>query len=230
MKRVVTSIIIVLMAMNMVFLSLAKVEEKSTVTLSKKIITESQLSVAYDNSGGRIIILTNEEQLPMHSRSVEKRYKTTVVAILPENEQAADEIIANIRSVRDGSGHYTEDNWYFSSSVYLESTVYWTTIPYNEFFNLALLTNVDIACRTNSGSTVDSMDLQMYSSGTGLDGRFHEQEKTFNAKYETSFVAPSSWVPVDKSGGLFALGARLTATATRPNGSSATFTLTNNPL
>ena len=37
-------------------------------------------------------------------------------------------------------------------------------------------------------------------------------------------------VPVDKSGGLFALGARLTATATRPNGSSATFTLTNNPL
>lgn len=37
-------------------------------------------------------------------------------------------------------------------------------------------------------------------------------------------------VPVDKSGGLFALGARLMATATRPNGSSATFTLTNNPL
>lgn len=36
--------------------------------------------------------------------------------------------------------------------------------------------------------------------------------------------------PVDKSGGLFALNVRLTATATRPNGSSATFTLTNNPL
>lgn len=197
--------------------------------LTKEFVKEAELSVTRDDKGEQVILLTNVEEVPTRTRSQEKTYAQTTVAILGENEEETAKIIENIQELQRGSGQFTEDGWFYGSSVYLSSTIYYTTNPSSTGFPVIGLNRVTMQCTTNSGSSVSKMTLTMIQQGYCYpDLQYREQRKDFDAKNARSFSAPSSWYPVDMNSTLTVVGAAIDCTATRPGGGSSTFRLTNN--
>jgi len=175
-------------------------------------------------------LLSNIEEVATLTSTGEKTYAQTTVAILGESEEETAKIIENIQRLKRGAGQLTEDGWFYGSSVYLSSTVYYTTSPIGGLgFSVISLSRVTMQCTTNSGSSVSSMTLTMVQHGPCYpDGVFRTQSTSFNAKTVRSFNAPSSWYAVDMSSGLTAVGAAIDCTAIRSGGGSSTFRLTNN--
>ena len=175
-------------------------------------------------------MLSNIEEVATLTSTGEKTYAQTTVAILGESEEETAKIIENIQRLKRGAGQLTEDGWFYGSSVYLSSTVYYTTSPIGGLgFSVISLSRVTMQCTTNSGSSVSSMTLTMVQHGPCYpDGVFRTQSTSFNAKTVRSFNAPSSWYAVDMSSGLTAVGAAIDCTAIRSGGGSSTFRLTNN--
>jgi len=193
--------------------------------ITEKFVAESEYSVERDSNGGTVITLTNvQPSSAAASRLGVNNFTKTSVAILPADEEQAKEIIGNIESLRRGGGSYTEDDWFYGSSVYLKSTVNYSTTVGSDNLTYGKITNVTISASTNSGSSISSMSLLMGQNGW-TPGGYKTQKTTFNATTARSFTAPSSWVNVlwDGSGDV---GAHLTCTAVRQGGQS-TFTLYN---
>lgn len=191
--------------------------------ITEKFVSESDYSVQRDNKGSVVITLTNMQPLPSTLQLGTSNFAKTSVAILPFNEQEANDIIANIESLRRRSGSATEDEWFYGSSVYLKSTINYSTTTVSGL-EYGQITNVTISATTNSGSSISSMSLLMGQNGWAPGG-FKQQRQTFNATTARSFTRPSSWVAVlwDGTGDV---GAHLTCTAIRQSGQS-TFTLYN---
>ena len=173
-----------------------------------------------------ILIYRNNLQ-PVNSKqiAVAEKYAETTVAILPSDNREAEEIIANIKNVKSSRGGSDPwDDWFFGASVYLSSTIYYST-DYINGERAGGIDYVTISCRTNSGISISSMSLRMGQIGyTPYDGYTGRQNKTFDATTRRTFYAPSSWSMVrwnDSSD----VGAHLTCTAKRPSGESSTFTL-----
>lgn len=193
--------------------------------VSEKFVTEAECSVERDSNGGMVITLTDVQPLTsVASRAGVNEFTKTMVAILPADETQGREILDNIESLRRGSGSHTDDGWFYSSSVFLQSTINYTTSTGSDGLSYGRITNVTISALTNSGSSISSMSLLMGQNGWATGG-YKTQKKTFNATTARSFSAPSSWVSVlwDGSGDV---GAHLTCTAVRQGGQS-TFTLYN---
>lgn len=196
--------------------------------LSEQFVAESELSITLDDNGEQVIILTHTEQLDINSRTAEKSYAKTMAVILPSNGQEAEDIIASIENIKAGSGSYNVGDWFYGDSVYLSSTIFYTTTPTSAgFYNTIAITRVDISSRVNSGTSISSMSLKMFQTGPSNDGQFYEQSKDFNALTTRSFTPPSNWHAVyDNS--FSAVGAIIFATATRSGGGSSSFSLPNN--
>lgn len=193
--------------------------------ITEKFVAESEYSVGRDSNGATVITLTNVQPMSAAaSRSGASDFTKTTVAILPTDEAQAKEIISNIESLRRGAGNHMEDGWYYGSSVYLKSTISYTTTVESDNLSYGRINNVTISASTNSGSSISSMSLLMGQNGWATGG-YKSQSKTFNATTARSFTAPPSWVSVlwDGSGDV---GAHLTCTAVRQGGQS-TFTLYN---
>jgi hypothetical protein len=202
------------------FNTYAGVPSKSGIT--EKFVAESEYSVERDSKGESVIILTNVQPSSSFLRSGSNDFIKTSLAILPSNEQEANDIIANIESL-SASGSLTEDDWFYGSSVYLTSTISYSTTTVSGL-DYGKITKVTISATTNSGSSISSMSLLMGQNGWATGG-YKQQRQTFNATTTRSFTPPSSWAAVlwDGSGDV---GASLTCTAVRQGGQS-TFTLYN---
>lgn len=88
--------------------------------VSEKFVAEAECSVERDSNGGMVITLTDMQPLMSAAfRSGVNEFTKTTVAILPEDETQGREILDNIESLRRGSGGYTEDDWFYGSSVYI---------------------------------------------------------------------------------------------------------------
>lgn len=199
--------------------------DQSAVRISETFVAESEYSVERDSIGEVVITLTNEEQLSQNVRSGVTNFAKTSIVILPEDENQAAEIISNIESLQRGSGSHTSDDWFYGSSVYLKSTVNYTTSVGSDGLTYGRITNVKISATTNSGSSISSMSLLMGQNGYASGG-YKTQRITFNATTARSFNAPSSWASILWNGSGSA-GGNLTCTAVRQGGQS-TFTLINN--
>ena len=228
MKRVMRKATAIAMTM-LLFASVCNINAYAAGSMEPKItekfVAESEYSVERDSNGGNVITLTNvQPSSAAASRLGVNNFTKTSVAILPADEEQAKEIIGNIESLRRGGGSHTEDDWFYGSSVYLKSTVNYSTTVGSDNLTYGKITNVTISASTNSGSSISSMSLLMGQNGW-TPGGYKTQKTTFNATTARSFTAPSSWVNVlwDGSGDV---GAHLTCTAVRQGGQS-TFTLYN---
>jgi len=226
MKRLVGSFLV--FVLTLANFSFAHASEQPAIT--KEFVKEAELSVIRDDKGERVVLLSNVEEIATLARTGEKTHAQTTVAILGESEEETARIIENIKKLKGGAGHFTEDGWFYGSSVYLSSTVYYTTRPIGDLgFSVISLSKVTMQCTTNSGSSVNSMTLTMVQHGPSYpDAVFRTQSTSFNAKTARSFNAPSSWYAVDMSSGLTAVGAAIDCTAIRSGGGSSTFRLPNN--
>lgn len=225
MKRILSLLLVLVIALAN--LSVSYAEEKTVLT--DDFVKEAELSIVKDDKGEPVVLLTNVEELSTRSRSGERNYSKTVVAILAENDKKAAEIIKGLQGIQRGSGTLTEEDWFFGDSVYLSSTLYYTTVPIDDtIFSAAGLDKVTIRCTTNSGTTVSKMTLTMYQKGPSLpDGYMVEYKKDFNATTTRSFNAPSSWLRVDTTSSSTTISATLECTAVRPDGTSSTFRFAN---
>ena len=182
--------------------------------------------VISDSNGDPVILLTKEESLPS-TWSGQAQYVKTTAAILPSDAQEAEEIVESIEELTRGTGTHTEDGWFYASSVYLSSTIYYN-VSIIDGFDYVSITKVTISCRVNSGTSISSMSLLMGQQGFNqYNGYSGGQTKTFNATTARTFYPPSNWVPVVWYDLQTVVAAHLTATAVRSGGSS-TFTLYNN--
>ena len=192
--------------------------------VSKALVTKSKFTVKRDSSGKIVIALTNVKPLPrVISRLKVRNYVKTTVMILPDGEAEAKEVIDNIISLKNGSGSYTEDGYFYGSSVYLKSTINYST-SVSSGINYGKITKVTISASTNSGSSISSMSLLMGQNGWAPGG-YKSQSSKFNATTARSFTPPSSWVSV-KWDSTKDVGAHITCTAVRKSGKS-TFDLYN---
>lgn len=196
-----------------------------TKFLTPQFVEKAEYSLEKDSSGKTVIILTDVEPLNSRANSDTNHFSKTSVAILPSSEKETAKIIENIKTLRRGSGSYTEDDWFYGSSVYLKSTVNYFTEVGSDGLTYGGITNVTISSSTNSGTSISSMTLSMGQLGWREGGGYANQQTSFNAITARSFSAPSSWGYVlwDGSGDV---GANLECTAERQGGQS-TFTLYN---
>lgn len=224
MKKILSLLLV--FVLSLANLSVSYAAEQSVLT--KEFVKEANLSVTKDQYGESVILLTTVEELSTSSRAGTKNYAQTTIAILGENEGKTAKIIDNIRSIQRGNGNYTEDDWFYGSSVYLSSTIYYTTTPLDLGYSAAAINKVSIQCTTNSGSSISKMTLTMVQNGPCYpDGVTRQQKKDFDAKTARSFTAPSSWYPVDMSSSFTTVSATIECTAVRPGGTSSTFRLPN---
>lgn len=199
--------------------------DSTGLKVSEEFVTEAKCSVERDSNGEMVITLTDVQPLTsITSQSGVSNFTKTTVAILPADEKQGEEILDNIENLRRGGGSYTEDDWFYGSSVYLKSTINYSTSTGSDDLTYGGITNVTISASTNSGSSISSMSLLIGQNGWAPGG-YKNQKTTFDATTTRSFAAPSSWVDIlwDGSGDV---GANLTCTAVRQGGQS-TFTLYN---
>jgi hypothetical protein len=199
------------------------VEEAEKITTA--FVKDAKCSVISDSDGEPVILLTKEEALP-NVKSNETQHVKKTVAILPSSDQEKEEIIQNIGEVTRGVGNHTEDGWFFGSSVYLSTTINYTT-SYINGLKHGEISYVKISCSTNSGTQITSMSLNMGQIGPSGNNGAVSQKKTFNATTARTIYAPSNWVPIVWEDAHSSAGAHLTATAKRSSGATSTFTLYN---
>lgn len=201
------------------------VEEAEKITTA--FVKEAECFVISDSNGKPVILLTKDETFPA-AKSNENRHVKKTVAILPSSEQEKEEIMQEIGAVTRGTGNYSEDGWFFGSSVYLSSTIYYTSSTENGHLYVDI-NYIKISCSTNSGTQVSSMSLFISQNGETMSGypNATNQQKTFNATTARTFYAPSSWRAVRWDSINSEVGANLTATAKRSSGATSTFTLYN---
>ncbi|NLV87499.1 MAG: hypothetical protein GX025_09860 [Clostridiales bacterium] len=227
-ERVLTLLIAISLFSNLgtyAFATNTSVETENTFEITEKFVADSDYYVTSDSNGDSIIILSNTQSLPFN-RLERVLSEKTVVAVLPSDEQEKEEIISNIENLTRGSGTNTEDGWFYGSSVYLTSTISYTTAT-NVGATFIAITGVTINALVNSGTSISSMSLAMGQCGmTENSGYTQTQTKTYNAKTVRSFTPPTSWQPVLRWDYATAVGAHLTCTVSRLGGSS-TFTLYN---
>lgn len=200
----------------------ASVPNESIIT--EKFVAESEYSLDHDSNGETVITLTNVQPVSSSTRSTENDYAKTSVVILPSSEQEANDIIANIEDLQRATGSLTNDDWFYGSSVYLSSTINYSTTTVSDGLDYGRITRITIRATTNSGSSISSMSLLVGQNGWASGG-YRNQRTTYNATNTRSFTPPSSWSSIlwDGSGDV---GANLTCTAVRQGGQS-TFTLYN---
>lgn len=196
------------------------------IVITEKFVAESEYSISTDSNGEPIIVLSHVEPL-YAGRSSNVQYAKTIVAVLPETPQCANEIVESINELQRASGSYTEDGWFYGDSVYLTSTIYYANSTIDGI-TYGSISNVTIGCSVNSGTTISSMSLLMGQNGWAPGG-YKTQRTTFNATTARAFSPPSGWVSVQWDSSVSDVGAHLTATATRASGQS-TFTLYNTVL
>ncbi len=231
-KKLLSITLSIVLAMSFLVMPVFAAEEdskKDIPIISEKFVAESEYSITSDSNGEPVIILTNVEQLSSNFRSAENHYAQTSVAIWPSDEQELEEIIASIESIKSSNrsgttGNHTEQGWFYGSSVYLTSTIYYyTTVVDSKTYKG--MSSVDISCSVNNGTSISTMVLDMYQVGIIPNGATPDQTKRFDAKTQRSFSVPSNWQPVFSfSTANSIVGADITATAVRQSGSS-TFTL-----
>jgi hypothetical protein len=206
-------------------------ENGNNIERSEKItvefIAEAECSIVADSNGESVILLTKDEALPA-VRVNETQHVRTTVAILPSSDQEKEEIIQKIGEVTRGTGNYLEDGWFFGSSVYLSTTIYYTSFNEGDYLFVDI-NYVKIGCSTNSGTQITSMSLFLSQNGEAMSGypNTKSQQKTFDATTARTIYAPSSWIAVRWDSINSEVGANLTATAKRSSGATSTFTLYN---
>jgi len=204
--------------------NLEQLDGEWAITVSEEFVAESTLSVELDSNGDIVIVLTNMQKLSSDSRTGIDNYAQTKVAVLPTDEKEVIDIIESIAQLSRASNSHSEDDWFYGSSVFLSSTVYYseTTSSGLKYIGIDKTT---ISCSVNSGTSISSMSLLMGQIGFLLGGGYSDKQKTtFNATTTRTFNAPSSWIMVHKNDNTASVGAHLTATAVRQGGQS-TFTL-----
>ena len=236
MKKLLSITLSIVLAMSFLVMPVFAAEgdsKKDIPIISEKFVAESEYSITSDSNGEPVIILTNVEQLSSNFKSAENRYVQTSVAILPSDEQEVEEIIDSIENIKTsistrGPGEQTTNPaWFFGSSVYLSSTIYYntSTVGTDKYVGMS---SVDISCSVINGTSISSMTLEVVQNGENPSGVFKVQPKTFNAITQRSFSVPSSWDQVKWLKSNSNVGALINATAVRPNGSSSSFSLVNN--
>ena len=224
-KRKAMAILAILFVLCNNIYNVGYASEADLVFMTPQFIADSEYTVKKDSSGETIIILSDVKPAYSEARSMRNYFTKTSVAILPSDEKEAIKIIDNIKAFRRGSGGYTEDGWFYSSSVYLKSTVNYFTEIGSDGLTYGGITDVTISSSTNSGTSISSMTLRMGQNGWRENGGYADQQTSFNATTSRSFSAPSSWAKVLWDGSGF-VGANLDCTAERQGGQS-TFTLYN---
>ena len=209
---------------NTVAASDVSIGELSVVTV--RFVAESDYEVIKDSIGEPVILLTRVEELNQNSRSSGKSYVSTTVAVVPTDDEEMERILEDIALLR-GSGNMTEDEWFYASSLYLKSTVSFTTTSSGGFVYIGM-DKVTIEMKVNSGTTITSASLYMVQYGIKLGGGTTTTQKvTYDATTTRTFNAPTSWVKVLHNGLGTLVGANLTAYVSRPGGASSNFSLPN---
>lgn len=205
------------------------INEVEEIVISNDFIKNAKYTLSIDSYGNPVITLNNTEKIS------DDKFASTAVLILPETFSDADEIITCIKTIKDdliaipyGSGTSTEDSWFAQSSVYLQSTIYYSN--FTDEYKYGRIDKVDISVRTNSGTTISSLTLNMGQNGfTYGGGAAYFQTKEYDALTARTFTPPASWKDVLwENYQSQTVGAHLNGVATRPSGETFKLALYNN--
>lgn len=196
----------------------AKTTIKPDSLLTNNFVANATATRTTDENGSPIILLEKTTELFSLKKNSKNNAKISV-AIIPENNVNASEIMNSIYSLASGSGTHTEDEWFYASSVHVTSTIYYSSTSISSF-TYAAITKVTITVHTNNGTTISAMKLIMGQIGLDENGQMRTaQRKEFNALTARTFYPPASWVPINLSAGVSApLAAHLNFTTKRQAG------------
>ncbi|MBQ3199831.1 MAG: hypothetical protein IJB67_05650 [Firmicutes bacterium] len=206
----------------------ADVVSDNGLAVTKAFIAEAEYFLTTSDNAQPMITLSNTERNG-------NEYLATTAVILPDDMSEAYVILDSIKAIKEnnyvspcGSGTITEDGWFYGSSVYLTTTLSYTTVTENGI-TYGEITRATISANTNSGTTISSMSLRLGQNGfTQGYGYTNEQVVEYDATTQRTFVPPSNWSAViwgDDEGSI--VGSELSVVATRSNGATSTFALYN---
>lgn len=201
------------------------------VFISTTFVAEANCRLEQLGSGENVIILSRTRAL--EQAGAFQNYETTTVSIFPDSEAETSRLIEDIYSVKRiattrGSGSYTDEGWYYGSSVCVTSTLnYYTTK--SQGITYGGLTSVYVKCSVSNSTILDDISLRIHQEGyTDNDGR-KIYDVTYDINNWSTTNAPSSWLGVYWENGVGSLvGARVTITVHRGTSKQYTYSLVNN--
>ena len=127
-----------------------------------------------------------------------------------------------------GSGSYTDEGLFHSSSVCVRSTLNYYT-KQSQGITFGGITSVYVACSVSNSTILDDVSLCIHQEGFTINDGRKTYDKVYNINNWSSTTAPSSWLPVLWDSGVTSLvGAKVTIKVHRGTSGQYTYSFTNN--
>ena len=159
-----------------------------------------------------------------------------IISLFYDSEMAYNSAVSKLNDFKKASGDrasgtHSESNWYYGYSLYISSTVHYLTTV-SSGITYGKITSVDIACQTNSGTTIDSISIYAGETGYVMGGGHQSCNKTYNNVSNNSTTNfPSTWPYVDWDASVgTSAGAHTTVTIHRGTAAQRSYTLYNNVI
>ena len=154
---------------------------------------------------------------------------------MADDAAAAEEIEQYLASIQANNSNYRE-GYYLGSSVYMYSTVYFSTRNVSGLdFPAMKITSVKAGLTVSNGTLSDGWTMSIMQSGNAADGSgFRSQMQSYNlygGSNPRTITPPSSWKEIImEPTGVSDAGANTYCTVHRPGGSSQSYILENRVL
>lgn len=175
---------------------------------------------------------TTYENTVLRSKTAEQQAQSMTAQFIAYDDDEINAIENGIKqaqtSTTRGSSQQENDDWFYGSSLYLETTIYYSTKTNSNGQTGYKITSVKAKCSVNNGTTISSRKLQLHAYSTDLDGNMFLNTDTYDiSSYSNpaTFTAPSSWPYLINTTPL--LGVEFHCTVYRGTSEKQTFSLPN---
>lgn len=196
-------------------------------------LTSAKLEKGINSEDGSIVYtLSKTETMSQNLRSSKTNHKTDSLILVADNAAAAEEIEQYLASVRANNSNYREGD-YLGSSVYMYSTVYFSTHPVSgKDFPAMKITSVNAGLTVSNGTQSEGWTMKIQQRGTSLGDTFiGDQIQDYNlygGSNPQTITPPSNWKEIImEPTGLSNAGANTYCQVRRPGGSSQIYILEN---
>lgn len=192
-------------------------------------VADATYCVEIDSVGNEFVVLTYRNDVTLGKLRDSRTYEVTTVSILAESDAERERLIQEILNIKEsesaqrGSGTFTDEKWYHSSSLCITGTVYYSTIE-SAGITYGKITDVYVKCSVINSTILDDISFDVGQYGYTPDGEIRSYQVTKNNVTNRTKVSVSADLPYVKWDDTSYANARIRATIHRGTSGQYTYT------
>lgn len=205
-------------------------QEDTQDAIPMSIVADAAYCVEIDSAGNEFVVLTCRNDVTLGKLGDSRIYEVTTVAILAESAAERERLIQEILDIKEsksnqrGSGSFTDEKWYHSTSLCISGTVYYSTIE-SAGITYGKITDVYVKCSVVNSTVIDDISFDVGQYGyTPNGGSIRTYVVTKNNVTNRTKVSVSADLPYVKWDDTSYANARIRATIHRGTSGQYTYT------